>query len=196
MVYLIKKGNFSTSEKGEICDYIDMGNGYYPKVEFKIVYKETGFSIKFFVYEKNPKATFTEHFSYVHLDSCVEWFVNFAPDINDRYFNFEVNANGAMNVAFNKARGISTPVTKHDIATLNIKARQYDDMWTVKYTVPFVLIKKFIPKYDFQNNKILLANVYKCGDETEYRHYGCLNMVNIDNPDFHQPCYFREMKII
>lgn len=195
-MYYIKKVDLSEAEKGEICDYIDMGNGYYPKVEFKIVYNEIGFHIKFFVYEKNPKATFTEHFSYVHLDSCVEWFANFAPDINDRYFNFEVNANGAMNVAFNKARGISTPVTIKDVDALNIQARQCDDMWTVSYIVPFVWIKNFIPQYDFRENKTLLANVYKCGDETEYKHYGCLNMVNKSKTDFHQPCYFKEMIIV
>lgn len=98
------------------------------------------------MFEKAPKADATKHFEPVHLDSCVEWFVNFAPKICDRYFNFEINANGVINANFRKDRLDKLPLTVGDAEALNIKAQVFDDFWTVDYTVTFDFIKKFIPK--------------------------------------------------
>ena len=54
------------------------------------------------VKESKPRRELTEHQSDVCRDSCVEWFVNFLPERCDRYFNFKVNPNGAMHVAFRR----------------------------------------------------------------------------------------------
>ena len=81
--------------------YLWEKNGYYrgPEVIFHPELTENGVRMYIEVQEADPKRVMTGHFQPVHLDSCVEWFVNFSPETSDCYFNFEVNANGVMNVA-------------------------------------------------------------------------------------------------
>ena len=168
-------------------------NGYKPEVTFELDVKEVGFTMNITVLEVNPKREKTEHLQFVHEDSCVEWFVNFLPEKCDRYFNFEVNANGIMNVAFRKAGYDSQPLSLEDIASLKIKTELFDTYWTVSYVVPFELIKKYIPEYQYRPGMIIRSNFYKCGDKTEFPHYGIWNPVPLGKPNFHQPDYFGEI---
>lgn len=168
-------------------------NGYKPHVEFRLSVDDKGFLMNIKVSERNPKRIKTEHQSDVHKDSCVEWFANFAPEICDCYFNFEVNANGAMHVAFRKNRYEKRELSIEDIAMLNIQTEISEEMWTVDYCVPFSLIKKYIPQYHYVKGMSIRTNFYKCGDETEFPHYGIWKEYPLEKPDFHRPEYFGEI---
>ncbi len=194
-MYHIKNINDPQKEIITITDYCNTGNDYKPRVDFNLTYSDKGFHIHFDVFETNPRATFTKNFSPVCEDSCVEWFVNFNPDICKRYFNFEVNPNGAMDLSFRISRDEYVDTTNDDIESLNIVTKINDDFWTVDYTVPFEFIKKYIENYEFKIGTVMKGNVYKCGDNTEFEHYGCWGMVDRDAPDFHTPQYFKEMII-
>ena len=196
MYNVIKEGS---GEVPRLCvgQFYPSEHNYQPKVFFSVCYNEVGFHAHFDVYETNPKAIHTKHFDLVHQDSCVEWFAKFASDIDDRYFNFEVNANGVMNVSFRKNRNEDiVNLTEEDVLSLNIKTEILSDCWTVDYTVPFELLKKFIKGYEFDPTRAILANVYKCGDYTDLPHYGCWNLPETEVPDFHRPEFFREMRIV
>ena len=179
----------------KVKNYYKNEGNYYPEIEFSVCYDEDGFHAKFKVPEKNPKAVMTKHFEKVNLDSCVEWFVNFAPDICDRYFNFEVNANGVFNTCLRKDRHDKILLTEEDMDSLNAKTEIFEDFWTVEYTVGFDFIKKYIPGYEFKKGAMLKSNVYKCGDETEFPHYGMWQEIKREKPDFHQPGDFGTMII-
>ena len=168
-------------------------NGYKPEVVYELDMNEEGFVMHIIVPERNPRREQTEHLSFVHTDSCVEWFVNFMPEKCDRYFNFEVNANGIMNVAFRKDRYEKQLLTLEDIASLGIKPEIFEDHWEITYTVPFALIRKYIPEYQFEEGMIIKSNFYKCGDMTEYSHFGIWNPSPLEKPDFHRPEYFGEV---
>lgn len=170
-------------------------NGYTPKITYTLDVNETGFTMHITAYEKNPKRVMTEHFQHVHLDSCVEWFVNFLPEKCDRYFNFEVNANGVLNTHFRKDRYDTTNLTKTDAEALNIIPTIFDDRWEISYTVPFTWIKKFIPEFEYKKGMTIKCNFYKCGDETEFPHYGIWNVSPLDAPDFHRPEFFADVTI-
>ena len=195
-MYYVKSKNNMQKEIITITDYCNTGNDYKPKVDFNLSYSDEGFHVHFDVYESNPRATYTENFSPVCCDSCVEWFVNFEPNICDRYFNFEINANGAMDLSFRLSRDEYVDATNEDIKSFNIVTNIKSDYWTVDYIVPFDFIKKYIKDYEFKIGTVMKGNVYKCGDDTEYEHYGCWGMVDRDAPDFHTPQYFKEMKIV
>ena len=165
-------------------------NGYKPKVVFELGMNETGFVMHITVPESNPRREQTEHLHFVHEDSCVEWFVNFMPEKCDRYFNFEVNANGIMNVAFRKDRYDKQLLTVEDIAALDIQTAIHAEHWEVTYTVPFTLIQKYIPGYQFEEGMKISTNFYKCGDLTEFPHYGIWNPQPLEKSDFHRPEYF------
>ncbi|MBQ8638606.1 MAG: hypothetical protein IJ468_05505 [Lachnospiraceae bacterium] len=165
-------------------------NGYKPEVEFFLTVTDAGFSMCITAKESNPRRVETKHLNFVHPDSCVEWFVNFMPQNCDRYFNFEVNANGTMYVAFRKDRYDYQLLTEEDVESLGIKAEVRESEWEVIYTVPFALIEKYIPGYQFTDGMEIRANFYKCGDETEYPHYGLWNPIDVVEPDFHRPEFF------
>lgn len=167
--------------------------GYCPEVVFCPALAENGFKMHIEVLEANPKRVMTKHFQPVHLDSCVEWFVIFAPEKNDWYFNFEVNANGIMNVAFRKDRYEYREMTVEDIEQLHIKTTIEKEQWNVDYEVPFSLIEKYIPDFKKNEEAVIRTNFYKCGDETETAHYGVWNPVIVPEPDFHRPEYFGEL---
>lgn len=168
-------------------------NGYKPEVVFELGMNEEGFTMHINVQEADPKREKTEHLQFVHEDSCVEWFVNFMPEKCDRYFNFEVNANGIMNVAFRKDRYDEQLLTLEDIASLGIKRGIYPEHWEVTYTVPFILIKKYIPEYQYEEGMMILSNFYKCGEMTKFPHHGIWNPMPLEEPDFHKPEYFKEI---
>ncbi len=192
-MYTIKEKGSADIPVIVITDYIN--DDYCPRVEFSATYSEEGFHAHFTAYEKNPRAEKTQHLELVNNDSCLEWFMNFDPVHTDRYFNFEMNAKGVANIAFRKDRYDKTPLTVEDIQMIDIKTGIFDEYWTLDYTVPFELIKKYIPDYEFKKGLEHPANVYKCGDETEFPHFGCWSMVNREKPDFHIPSYFGRMTI-
>ena len=170
-------------------------NGYKPKVEYVLSMDKDGFCMHMTIHERDPRRAETEHQGRIHMDSCAEWFVNFAPEICDRYFNFEVNANGAMRVAFRKDRHDSVSLSLEDIELLDIRTEIMDDQWVVCYHVPFALIEKYIPGYCFEEGMKIRTNFYKCGDGVEFPHFGVWKEYPLLQPDFHRPEYFAEITL-
>lgn len=171
-------------------------NGYKPEVVYRLNMNGEGFLMHMYIPESNPRREETQHLKAVHLDSCAEWFVNFMPEKCDRYFNFEVNANGVMNVAFRKDRYDLNKLSLEDIASLEITPVIFEDHWEVSYKVPFTLIKKYIPDYCFTEGMTIRTNFYKCGEKTEYSHFGVWNPIPLEKPDFHRPEFFGEVKLV
>jgi len=167
--------------------------GYTPDTVYELGMNENGFTMHITTPESDPLREKTEHQQTVCLDSCVEWFVNFDPEHNDRYFNFEVNANGIMSVCFRKDRYDKTPLTVEDIKSLGIRTVLNADNWEVFYTVPFSLIEKYIPGYTYREGMKIRTNFYKCGGEVP--HYGIWNPTGTEKPDFHLPQYFGEVTV-
>ena len=64
-------------------------NGCRPPAAFHLRRDSNGFHMHICVTEKDPRRMETRHLHFVHEDSCVEWFVNFAPGICDRYFEHQ-----------------------------------------------------------------------------------------------------------
>ena len=190
----VRKTSIDQAEKFQLPHKLWGTEAYKPNVYVQLAYDDEGITVRFTVDgESNPLRNKNAHFSYVHEDSCVEWFVNFLPEKCDRYFNFEVNANGVMNVSFRKDRYDKQDLSLQDIAFMEINTSIHETYWTVSYKVPFDLIRKYIPEYRYRDGMKIRTNFYKCGDHTEYPHYGVWNAIPLENPDFHQPDYFGEV---
>ena len=168
-------------------------NGYKPEVEFKLSVDEVGFHMHIRAKETNPRREYKEHQNMVCEDSCVEWFVNFMPEECDRYFNFETNANGATYAAFRKDRFEYQMLEDEDIEEMNIRTEILEKEWVVDYVVPFSLIRKYVPQYQFCEGMKISTNFYKCGDKTELPHYGIWKEFPIPAPDYHLPHFFGEV---
>ena len=168
-------------------------NGYKPNVLFELGMNEDGFTMHITVPESDPLREKKEHLEFVHEDSCVEWFVNFSPEKCDRYFNMETNANGAMYAAFRKDRYEYQMMEDTDIESMNVQTQIHENTWEVRYQIPFALIRKYIPGYEFEDGQVIRANFYKCGDCTAQPHYGMWHEFFPEKPDFHRPEFFGEI---
>lgn len=138
--------------------------------------------------EEQIRAQYTAPLSPVHKDSCLEFF--FMP--GDRYFNFEINPNGCLHIGFGHNRQDRTVLFRKDEAQFfEIRTNRTDDGWEVFYRIPLSFIRLFYPEHAFKG--VLMANVYKCGDETAHIHYLSWNPVSSETPDFHRPQDFGKM---
>lgn len=129
----------------------------------------------------------TERNSKVYTDSCLEFFLSPTAD-SPLYFNFEINALGALLTERGTGKKDRILCTDDD-KQFNIKPQLREDGWQISYRIPFDYIKKYAGEYSFP----MRGNFYKCGDETGHMHFGVWNMLNADLYDFHQRDYFGEL---
>ena len=176
-----------------LTTYQWLENGYCPEVIFYPELTEQGFAMRIVVKEENPKRDMTEHFGPIYKDSCVEWFVNFTPEAGDAYMNFEVNANGAMLAEFHGSKRNTRSLTEEEVEQLNIQTKVEETQWSVEYLVPFSLIETYFEGFEAKEELEILTNFYKCGDGTEFPHYGVWNPIDSKKPDFHRPEFFGKL---
>lgn len=161
-----------------------------------VLLEEREFVVKLTCYEKNPLATFKNYGDTVWVDSCLEFFVAFDAAKPNKYMNCEMNSAGAayMNIG-TKGEG-----KRVDIKGILGHAPEYkptvcEDKWSVELHLTLEDIKKLFGDIDFKEGYKFTANMYKCGDRTEFEHYGMWNLCVNDEPQFHLPECFGQMII-
>ena len=170
--------------------------GYTPEGTARGVYVENkGFLIEMKCLEKFPKAVYTGRDSPVCRDSCMEFFVNFSPETDGRYINFEANARGALHCKIGPGRGNRVPLASLDIPQPELTAWVEEDSWSIRLFVPLGCIAALYGRTEFHRGDRFRANFYKCGDETETPHYGTWNFIDLPSPDFHRPEFFGEIEL-
>ena len=170
---------------------------YKPITVFSIARSEDSIFIKFNVHGSMLKAVYSQDQSPVREDSCVEFFCKL-PD-SEHYINFEFNCIGTCRASRRKSR--TEDVTNFSLDELSLIKRYsslgrrvFKEMeglfeWDLTVKIPFSLIG-----IDPENlPECLLANFYKCADDTDSPHYVTWNPVVSENPDFHRPEYFGKL---
>lgn len=185
--YIIKRStNVSEGNIAVIGKYKWVDNGYEPYAEGRAVFNGDTLYVRLTAEEKNPCAKFSKPYEKVWLDSCVEFF--FGVNDSEMFFNFECNSLGAyiINYGLPKSYG-KERVPISEIFAEKPKADIYENFWTVNVAFSFREIMKIAKteKIDF-----LRGNFYKCGDETDFPHFGMWSEILSKKPDFHIPDYF------
>jgi hypothetical protein len=130
----------------------------------------------------------------------MEFFFKPDPEKDDRYLNFEMNPIGTVLIGLGIDRhgrvrvsepseifNIKTSVDKDDLSSYK------GTYWSINYSIPFDFLEKYYGKLEFTSGKKLLANFYKCGDDSKYKHFGSWNIIDLPKPDFHRPEFFGEL---
>lgn len=178
-----------------ISDYLWMSNNYEPKVEAKICCSDKDMFVYFNAYEKEITTKYTKINDPVYKDSCVEFFINLFPNKTNEYFNFEVNAIGTMYIGFG-AIGNRKILSEDEVNKIQISSTITNPVvgtygksnWEIYYKIPISIFEKYYElKFKADSAK---GNLYKCGDETQFEHYGVWNKVVSEKPNFHLPNYF------
>ncbi len=196
--YFIKtldKKDFSLAQTAEICNFQWMDNGYAPKTQAWVVFvKGEGFHVRIRTYEKNPRATYKNYMDNVCGDSCLEFFFNFNPSESGEYINFESNALGTVNSSIGSGRHDRIPVLEKCWDSLpEVNVTVEEDWWQIEYLLDIERLEKAFGKIDINRGAKYRANFYKCGDETEFEHYGMWKPVEKPTPDYHCPETFGEL---
>lgn len=181
----------------EVGHYLWLDNGYEPHVEARLCYSARFLYVRFDVREARVRARFTRFQDPVYKDSCVEFFIDAFPAERRGYLNFEANALGTFLVQFGPDRSSRRSLTKTDLRGLEARASLKHPVdgaipgghWALAYRMPLSLFRRIYGK-EIGPGVRSRANFYKCGDETEVRHYGAWNPVGTPAPDFHRPEFF------
>lgn len=138
-------------------------------------------------------ARFEDDNSPVCRDSCLEMFLS--PIASDsRYFNFEINPNGASFFGFGHGRDDLIRLHPWDIRKLlNVRTFVDEHFWSVCFDVPQSLIQLFFPEFKLQSGNHMRANFYKCGDDIVPEHELIWNPITNGISDFHQPKFFGDL---
>ena len=131
---------------------------YQNEVYAQIAYDDHGFILRFVVSESNPLRDKTQHFEKVCEDSCVEFFVNFDPLHSQKYINFEMNANGAINAAFRTDRYDPIRLSLGDLESLQVQTKILKNTWQVMYRINYTLIQKYYPDFVKEKMAYILGN--------------------------------------
>jgi len=182
----------------EIKDYLWMDNKYRPVVLVKLCYTENYIFAKFLVNEKKVKAVYKNYGDPVYKDSCVEFFINPFPNHSEDYINIEVNAIGTLLIGAGKDRN-RTLFKKGELGDLQIVSSLdssvadtfESESWTLYMKLPIDFFENYYAERFIKERAI--GNFYKCGDETEFEHYGVWNYIHNPEPDFHLQQYFGEL---
>lgn len=170
---------------------------YQPITTVDLARTDTNLYLHYFVRSNALKASYTEDGSPVHKDSCVEFFVK-PPQGPHKYINFEFNCIGTCDASYRQSRIEKTAFTVEEYATIRRHASlgkdSFDEIagvhcWELTVAIPFSLMginPKKLPKQ-------LLANFYKCADETASPHYLSWVPIDLPEPNFHCPEFFGEL---
>jgi hypothetical protein len=184
-----------------IDKYMWINNGYTPRVQVKLFHTDKYIYLYYKVTEDKIKIKYITFGSDVYKDSCVEFFINPFPKYSDEYFNMEFNALGVALIGVGKD-GDDTKryyFKKNEIKELKIISSIKKPMsgyhgakfWELFIKVPKRIFGNFYSKEFII--KECMANFYKCGDETEFEHYGAWNKIVNPTPDFSITKYFGKL---
>jgi len=177
-----------------------------PKTVGRMGYLEgKGIFVQMTCYERNPRRTFCKHRDPVYQDSALEAFFAFPNhqlldngtfNSNDvLYFNFEINANGAMLAQYGAERYKRTFLTDEEYELTEVKTTMEEDCWSIELIVPNQLLKQVADISDLLPETIFYCNFYKISESKEIEHYGAYSKIFSETPDFHLPQYFAKVVI-
>ena len=157
--------------------------------------------MSFSVKDKYVRAVVKGYQGSVWEDSCVELFFTPGGEIEQGYFNVEINCGGTMLFCHQRRRGVDVVEIPdswcdkveiyHSLPSVVEPELTEDTEWSIQYRLPFELVEHFAPSFVKPSSGVKWrGNLYKCGDETSKPHWLTWNVIEREQPDFHVPSSF------
>ncbi|MCL2151485.1 MAG: carbohydrate-binding family 9-like protein [Oscillospiraceae bacterium] len=151
--------------------------------------------------ETDPLRTVSENMGRVCGDSALEAFFAFpdadapldgegCPSNDGLYFNFEINANGALYAKTGRGRKNRFPLTAEEMIEASPSAWVSHDGWGAEFLVPSDLLLRSAGIEELDIGSVFFCNFYKISENPNIEHYFSFSPVQSDTPNFHLPRYF------
>ena len=159
----------------------------------QLCYDEKFLYVRLEAEEEHILARYTGDNDPVCTDSCLEFFLTVREEGN-RYFNVEINPNGACYFGFGRLRHERCRLLGKDLPKLfNIRTFRTEKGWGVEFALPVWYLEIYSPDFALYPGKKLRGNFYKCAEDSCTPHFITWNEVETGKPDFHQPGYFGQL---
>lgn len=153
-----------------------------------------GFYLKMICEESNPLRVYRHFGDPVYQDSAMEAFFMFEPEKNGKkgegYFNFEMNANGALLTEFGTGRLERKKLDKEIGKLLRCEAKTEEGYWSVTLHLPMEVLEQFYGPIDLKKGTAFRCNFYKISETKENEHYASCFLIDSETPNFHMPEFF------
>ena len=180
-----------------IANYMGEIPDFRPVAQAKMQYDDDNLYLIFHVEDKFVTCVTDKINGPVWEDGCVEFF--FAPDtvFPLHYYNLEINCIGVPLMRYTTIpRAIFTSLKKKDIKKINIAHSipkpfkediNEEITWTIEYSLPLSLLKKYSEVTQPGKGIVWKANFYKISEKGNNPHFITWAPVNREKPDFHVP---------
>ena len=185
------------------------GGSHRPVTRARLTYTDEGLYVFFRVADRFVLSRQSGFQAAVYRDSCVEFFVQPKPDRG--YFNFEMNAGGALLLTYiedptRTASGFKRftrlPVAAdaavrrfHSLPSVVWPERAGPVDWCVEYFIPFALLEPYVGPLGCVSGQTWRANCFKCADDSSQPHWAAWAPLDADFAGgFHRPDRFAEIR--
>jgi hypothetical protein len=202
----LERADFSRAEVGRIEQVRPESSDHRPETEFRVLHDGESLYVRFDVKDRYVRSVQTAYQGPVYTDSCVEFFVR--PRLDKGYFNFEVNAGGALLLSYvedptRTASGFARYAMVEEAWGGRVEIRSSLPPvvepevpgpleWHVSYKVPLALLERYAGEVG-RSGSVWRANFYKCGDKTSHPHW--LSWSPVTALNFHLPACFGELSL-
>jgi hypothetical protein len=195
-----KKGIWKKVKPQVLLNFMGERPSHFPETRVKLLYDSLNIYVIFNVRDRYVRAVETERNGKVWMDSCVEFFFSPGADTERGYFNFEANCKGIFLFEYHIGNGgTSGFVSREDGDKVEISHSLKQNVeqeiaepleWSVEYSIPISLLKKYMEVEQPGPGVTWRANFYKCADKTSHPHWLTWAPVNYPRPKFHLPEFF------
>jgi hypothetical protein len=191
---------WSTAEGVSLGHAMGEAPEHRPAVSTKLLYDEKYLYLSFLVEDRYVIATARRHQDPVCIDSCVEFFFTPGVELEEGYFNVEVNCGGTVLLHHQLERGksqiafpdesIDRMEVRHSLPRLVSPEIVEPVTWTVRYRLAFDDLESIAPVRRPGPGVVWRGNFYKCADRCSHPHWLTWAKVDRIAPDFHRKEYF------
>ncbi len=171
-----------------------------PRTQAKLLYDDEFVHVRFRVEDRYIISAVTDHQGRVCNDSCAEFFFTPGEDLEQGYFNIELNCGGTVlfhhqlfrdtNPVDVNTELISHMEIRHSMPDRVYPERPGPETWTAGYRVPWHELEVYAPVTPPGPGAVWRANFYKCADSSSHPHWLTWSPVENEKPDFHLKQYF------
>ncbi|NLL84399.1 MAG: hypothetical protein GX230_09195 [Lentisphaerae bacterium] len=200
-------GVWSAANCGTVENFRPESSGHRPLTRFRVVHNGTRVFVRFEINDCYVRSVQTERQASVCTDSCTEFFLQPKPDKG--YFNFEVNAGGAILLSyvedhertrdgFKKWQSVADELIDeieiwHSLPSVVEPEITEPVVWGNGWSFPVSLLEAYVGSLGDITGAVWRGNFYKCADRTSQPHWGSWSPV--DKLNFHLPECFGDIEL-